>query len=143
LNAGSEEREVELTAAETVLAREGLLSLDPPALLGGRCSACDGLSFPRERFCAYCGAEEPAPSPLSTRGTIYSWTIVRFAPPGYTGEVPFAVGIVELDDAIRITSTLTAEPLESLRVGATVTFRLLEVPAADGPVTSWTYEVDE
>jgi scaffold protein (connect acetoacetyl-CoA thiolase and HMG-CoA synthase) len=126
-----------------VLPRKDLLSLDPPALLGGRCVSCSQLSFPRERFCAYCGAEGPELTPLATRGTIYSWTIVRFAPPGYSGEVPFGVGIVELDDGIRITSTLSAEPLESLRVGATAAFRILEVATDDGPVTSWTYEVDE
>lgn len=131
-------------STETVaLPREDLLQLDPPALLGGRCSSCRELSFPRERFCAHCGAADPELTPLSTRGTIYSWTIARFAPPGYQGQVPFGVGIVEIDDGIRITSTLSAEPLESLRVGATVALRLIEVATEDGPVTSWTYEVEE
>lgn len=125
------------------LPREDLLSLDPPSLLGGRCTACAQLSFPRERFCAHCGAGDPELVPLSTRGTIYSWTIARFAPPGYHGEVPFGVGVVELDDGIRVTSTLSAQPLESLRTGATVSFKLIEVATDDEPVTSWTYAVDE
>lgn len=133
----------DMTTGAPVLPREELLSVDPPSLLGGRCGTCDQLSFPRERFCAHCGAEGPELVPLSTRGTIYSWTIARFAPPGYRGEVPFGVGVVELDDGIRVTSTLSAEPLESLQVGATVSFKLIEIAAEDGPVTSWTYEVDE
>lgn len=131
---------------DPVVPREDLLSIDPPSLLAGSCDACGQLSFPRERYCAHCGGPDTRLVPLATRGTIYSWTIARFAPPGYAGEVPFGVGVVELDDGIRVTSTLVADPLESLRVGATVAFRLLQVDTADGvggPVISWAYGVDE
>jgi uncharacterized OB-fold protein len=81
--------------------------------------------------------------PLATEGAIYSYTIARFAPPGYVGEVPFGVGIVELPDGIRVASTLIAEPLEELRIGAPVTFRLLEVETEDGPALSFAYAIQD
>ena len=122
--------------------RDRLVRADPPALLGGRCGSCAELSFPVEAYCPFCGTAGPEAVPLATTGTIYSFTVARFAPPGYAGEVPFAVGIVELEDGIRVASTLLAEPLEALEIGATVRFGLLEVATDDGPALSYAYAME-
>jgi len=122
--------------------RDRLISVDPPALLGGRCHACLGLSFPVESYCPFCGTRDPEPVQLASAGTVYSFTIARFPPPGYIGEVPFGLGIVELPDGIRVASTLLAEPLDSLHIGATVRFRLLEIATEDGPMLSYAYAME-
>jgi uncharacterized OB-fold protein len=121
-----------MTSTVAIPARENLVEVDPPALLGGECGRCSLLSFPLERYCAHCGTPDPEPKALPGTGTIYSFSIVHFAAPGYAGEVPYAVGVVELDETIRVAATLVADPLDSLRVGAAVEFRLLEVPTAAG-----------
>jgi uncharacterized OB-fold protein len=121
-----------MTSTVEVPARENLVEVDPPALLGGECGECGLLSFPLERYCAHCGAADPDRRPLPTTGSIYSFSIVHFAAPGYAGEVPYAVGVVELDRTIRVATTLLADPLDSLRVGAAVEFELLEIPTAEG-----------
>ena len=82
--------------------RPDLVQTDPPALLGGSCAACSQLSFPVAPYCPHCGAAGTTPVPLATEGTIYSFTVARFAPPGYSGAVPYAVGVVELPDGIRV-----------------------------------------
>lgn len=122
--------------------RDRLVRVDEPALLGGRCRSCQGLSFPVEAFCPYCGTPDPEAVPLATTGTIYSYAIARFASPGYQGEVPFGVGLVDLPDGIRVASTLIAEPIDRLHIGAAVRFRLLEVPTEDGPVLSYAYAME-
>jgi uncharacterized OB-fold protein len=121
--------------------RDELLVLDPPALLGGRCRNCDGVSFPLEAYCPHCGALGPERAALPNTGLVYSYGIARIPAPGYEGVVPYAVGLVELDCGIRVASTLIADPLESLTVGAVVEFRLLDVATEDGAVTSYAYEL--
>lgn len=121
--------------------RPDLVQTDPPALLGGSCASCGQVSFPVAPYCPHCGATGTSPVPLATEGTVYSFAIARFAPPGYTGAVPYAVGIVDLPDGIRVASTLTADDLDALRIGADVRFRLLEVDTDDGPVLSYAYEL--
>ena len=121
-----------MTSTVAIPARENLVEVDPPALVGGECGRCGLLSFPLERYCAHCGTPDPGSRPLPTTGSIYSFSIVRFAAPGYAGEVPYAVGVVELGGIIRVTTTLLADPLDSLRIGAPVEFQLLEVPTAEG-----------
>jgi uncharacterized protein len=59
---------------------------------------------------------------LPTRGTLWSYTVQRFAPksPPYHGAEPFAafaVGYVELPGALIVESRLVDAPFERLRVG--------------------------
>jgi hypothetical protein len=74
-------------------------------LLGGRCPACGGSFFPKQwSFCANpaCGGTELADVELSTRGTLWSFTDNRYAPPPpYPAREPFepyGVAAVELTD---------------------------------------------
>ena len=117
----------------------GILRLDPPALLAGRCGACGDLRFPATTLCACCGGERIESVALGAEGTLYTFSIVRMAPPGYEGEVPYAVGVVELPDGIRVEATIVAADLEALAVGDPVGFELLPVPGPEAPLVSFAY----
>ena len=76
-----------------------------PQLLGSRCRACAAVFFPKETvFCRNpaCGGTEFDEVPLSRRGTLWSYTDNRYAPPApYVAAdpfVPYAVAAVELAD---------------------------------------------
>jgi uncharacterized protein len=79
---------------------------------------------------------------LSTTGVIFSYTIVRVPVAGYSGPVPYGLGVVELPDGIRVNSVLVADPLESLGVGARVRFCVLDVGTTQEPLLSYGYELD-
>lgn len=130
---------VDNLAASPTPVLPGLLQLDPPALLAGRCAACGDLRFPVTILCAGCGGERIESVALSGEGSLYTFSIVRMPPPGYSGEVPYAVGVVELPDGIRVTATILAEDLERLAVGDPVAFEPLTLPGPDGPLLSFAY----
>jgi uncharacterized OB-fold protein len=85
---------------------DGLFT-DEPRLLGSHCNDCDGYHFPRHQTCPYCSSDNVDPTELSTTGTLWSWTAVTAAPPGYEAEVPFGFGVVELPEGIRVITRLT------------------------------------
>ncbi len=115
----------------TVLVREGLFT--QTGLLGGRCSACGNTLFPRVDSCTYCAAEDPEPVELSRHGTLWSWTAVTAAPPGYEGEVPFGIGIVELPEGVRVITRLTENDPAALHAGQAMEFRVVPLHSdADG-----------
>ena len=62
-------------------------------LLGGRCPTCDAVFFPKQwSFCANpaCDASVLDDIDLSTRGTLWSFTDNRYAPPApYPAREPF------------------------------------------------------
>jgi uncharacterized OB-fold protein len=93
---------------------------EEPRLKGVKCKSCGELFFPKREKCVKCFAEETEEISLSPRGTVYSYTVVHHATPGYTGPLPYAVGAVELPGGIVILSPLTQCQLDQLKIGMNV-----------------------
>ena len=94
-----------------------------PHLLVSECKNCGELFFPvaSERICANCQNEEFNVIPLGLYGEIYSFSVVMVRPPEfYKGEVPYALGTIEMPEGIRIVSLLTRCDFDSLKVGMNV-----------------------
>lgn len=97
---------------------EGLFVADPvPHLIGGQDRQTGRIVFP-------CPVGDPrfAPVDLPPRGRIWSWTIQRFRPksPPYIGPdafEPFAIGYVELPDAVIVEARLTGIAFDAIRIG--------------------------
>ena len=90
-------------------------------LIGSKCLECDEVTFPATAFCPQCCRDTAEKIPLSQRGRLYSFTIQRFRPPPpYRGPEkfdPYAVGMVELPEGLRVTSVLEGSDPEEFRVG--------------------------
>jgi uncharacterized protein len=120
---------------------DGLFSTDPPALIGGRCASCAALTFPRRAWCPECQSTMVEEIALSPTGVVYTFTIVHMVPPGYLGEAPYAYGVIQLPEGLRVTTTLLAGDLDAIEVGDFCSFELLELGAAPDRVLSFAYRV--
>jgi uncharacterized protein len=98
--------------ADELALRDGLLVIDDgPTLVGGRCRECESVCFPIQDVCPYCSEESVHEIKLSRAGTLWAWTAVTAAPPGYEGPVPYGFGVVELPEGVRVITRLTeADP---------------------------------
>ncbi|MFG2560500.1 Zn-ribbon domain-containing OB-fold protein [Streptomyces sp. NPDC048496] len=120
-------------------------------LLGTRCSACSSVFFPRQdAFCRNpgCAGGELVETPLSKRGTVWSYTDGRYRPPApYVSDPdvpwePYTLVAVELA-AERMVVLGQAAPgvgVGDLAVGMTVEVvpGALDGDAPDGEDTAWT-----
>jgi len=86
-------------------------------LLGSRCRSCRRACFPRAEVCPHCGSTDLEPVRLSPTGTLWGWTTVRAAPPGYEGPVPFGFGVVELPEGVRVVTRLETVDVPDLVFG--------------------------
>jgi uncharacterized OB-fold protein len=78
-------------------------SLEPVALRGSSCTQCQAHVFPAQSTCPMCAGVSVVEVALPTAGTVWSWTVQRFAPkaPFRTDEFsPFAIGYVDLGPVI-------------------------------------------
>jgi uncharacterized OB-fold protein len=125
--------------------REGLLRLDPPRLLGSRCSACGTLAFPAREFCPSCRAVEGLiEAELGTQGRVRTFTVVRQAPPGVP--VPYVLAQVDLaDDDVRLLATVVGVAPEDVALDMPVALELTPFgTAADGaPLLGYRFRVTE
>lgn len=108
------------TVQEGVPIREGLFVLSSKSeerayLLGSRCKKCGQVSFPPRDVCSKCFNDEFDRIPLSREGKLYTYSIIRYPPPGLTA--PYAIGYIDLPEGVRVFSILTDWDDGGLRVG--------------------------
>jgi uncharacterized OB-fold protein len=105
--------------------REGLFKtpLSPKEqvkLMGCECKGCHEISFGQRQTCSNCGGKTLEEIPLSRKGKLWTYTVIRHKPPGdYRGPdpfVPFGLGLVELPEGIRVLSPIHCD-LEKINVG--------------------------
>ena len=113
---------------------------EEPQLIGGRCTECAAVTFPRTGSCARCGSTEVAEHLLPRRGTLWTFTTQGFLPKepyagGETAETfqPYGVGLVQLGDEVKVEARLTTADVDVLRIGMEV--ELVIVPFRDDVVT--------
>jgi len=83
----------------------------------GKCTKCQNISFPQRLVCPECGSQSLEKISLSGKGKIATFTITHVAPEGFGDQVPYAVGIVELDEGIRVMAQITDCELHELKIG--------------------------
>jgi uncharacterized OB-fold protein len=90
------------------------------ALVTQRCAECGQIAFPptAER-CPRCWSTSLSTEDGSASGSVYSYTIVRRSFPGR--ETPYVVGLIDLDDGLRVMAAVGAERLTDIAVGTRVT----------------------
>jgi uncharacterized protein len=76
-------------------------------LLTPRCDACAGYWFPPSLLCPHCNSAKWTWTAVSGRGRIFSYVVYhRVHHPGFAGEVPYAVAVIELDEGPRLISNV-------------------------------------
>jgi len=103
---------------------EGLFTWpsDDPHLIAGRCKTCHTIFFPK-----FCQQHKPDCHPkiveeiqLSKRGKLASFTILHIPPPPLfkipPSQVPYAVGVIELPEGLKVVGLLTGCKWEDLKM---------------------------
>lgn len=96
-----------------------------------RCNHCSTINwFPRD-YCVQCGHAEFTWQPASGRGELETFSIVyRAMNPAWESELPYMLGMVKLDEGIRMATRIESHHGEETKIGSRV--RVKFVPVAEG-----------
>ena len=85
-----------------------------------RCSACSYLVHPPAPVCPACFGRSLAPSEVSGRGVVHSFTVNHHSWDGSTE--PYVIGLVTLaeQDDVRLTTNLVGVDVDDVRIGLEV-----------------------
>jgi len=99
-----------------------------------RCPKDGVLLWPPRAVCPACHSEELEWTDLPRSGRLYAFSAVLMgAPLGMEADVPFVVGLVDLDGvAMRIFGRVVGAPWDACRIGERVEFEPFDLP--DGRV---------
>lgn len=78
-----------------------------PQLVGSRCIACSAVAWPPSPRCHVCWLPT-ATIALATTGTLYAFSRVHAAPPGWA--VPYIVGYVDFAEGARVFARIEDTP---------------------------------
>ncbi|WP_246150500.1 OB-fold domain-containing protein [Streptomyces qinzhouensis] len=88
-------------------------------LLIQRCTACGRLRFPWLPGCNDCGSDAWDTVEAGGTGSVYSYVVMHH-PPFPAFDPPYAVGLIELAEGVRIVAGVTGVPPDEVRIGMPV-----------------------
>ncbi|MCX5332961.1 MULTISPECIES: bifunctional MaoC family dehydratase N-terminal/OB-fold nucleic acid binding domain-containing protein [unclassified Streptomyces] len=94
-------------------------------LLIQRCTACGTLRHPWLPGCNTCGHPEWDTVEASGNGTVHSYVVMHH-PPFPAFDPPYAVGLIELTEGVRMISSVTGVPYDKVRIGMPVRLEFRE-----------------
>jgi len=95
-------------------------------LLIQRCDGCKTLRFPWLPGCNACGSADWDTVEASGEGTVYSYVVMHH-PPFPAFDPPYAVGLIELAEGVRMISNVVGVAADEVRIGMPVRLTFLRV----------------
>lgn len=89
-------------------------------LLMQKCGRCGALNFFPKPWCVDCGSRKLEWVEVSGRGTVYSYTIaykVMMNFPGWKGDLPVVMCIIDLDEGARMYGQVIGCKPEDVKIG--------------------------
>ena len=84
-------------------------------LLLQKCKRCGAINHPPYLFCGECMDEDFEWIESTGKGKLYTFTVtIVAAPPAFAADVPYVVGMVNLEEGVRMLSNIVECEPESL-----------------------------
>jgi uncharacterized OB-fold protein len=111
-------------------------------LLIQRCTDCGTLRHPWLPGCNACGCLDWDTVEASGEGTVYSYVVMHH-PPFPAFDPPYAVGLIELAEGVRLVSNVVGVPYDKVRIGLPVRVEFRTYEDADGVLVLPVFRVVE
>ncbi|GHI06518.1 hypothetical protein AQI88_19405 [Streptomyces cellostaticus] len=111
-------------------------------LLIQRCTGCGTLRHPWLPGCNACGCLDWDTVEASGAGTVYSHVVMHH-PPFPAFEPPYAVGLIELAEGVRMVSNVVGVPYDKVRIGLPVRVEFRTYEDEEGALVLTVFRVVE
>jgi len=85
-----------------------------------KCKKCGAILFPPRLICPECKSREFEKTKLAEKGKLLTFTIIRVPPHQFVDQAPYAVGIIELEDGVKLTGQIVDCDFKDLEIGQRV-----------------------
>src|SRR4030067_1406941 len=84
-------------------------------LMAGKCTQCGKIHLPPRPLCDNCFSQTFEWVEVLGKGKLLSYTVIHIAPPQFQALAPYADGIVELENGLKIPGMIQGAPHEQLQ----------------------------
>lgn len=86
-----------------------------------QCGSCSAFRFPPSVVCPECLSTDWEPAPLSGRGVVHTFGVYhRLYHKAFEPDLPYVIGIIELEEGPRLVSNVVGCPSEDVYCGMPV-----------------------
>ena len=86
-------------------------------LMAAKCMRCGTMYLPPRPMCSNCYSKNLVWTQLKLRGKLATYTVIHIAPELFQNMAPYAYGIVELENGLRLPGIIKNIEHEKLKVG--------------------------
>ena len=90
-------------------------------LMAGKCQKCGKMHLPPRPLCDNCFSTDFEWVNVSGKGKLLTYTVINIAPAQFQALTPYAVGIVQLENGVKITGMIQGVTQEQLKIGMELT----------------------
>ncbi len=103
-------------------------------LESSRCNKCGNIQIPPFAICSRCRSTDIQKEISPTTGKVITFTVVWTPPKEFSGQAPYVLAIVELDNGARLTGQITDCDHDTVKSGMKieVIFRRINSDGAKG-----------
>jgi uncharacterized OB-fold protein len=104
-------------------------------LMAGKCQHCGKIHLPPRPLCDNCFHQEFTWLEIAGKGKLVTYTIIHVAPQQFQHLAPYAVGIMQLENGLKLPGMITATQ-KQLQIGMDLTIDFTTCTAAQ-PWPQW------
>jgi uncharacterized OB-fold protein len=86
-------------------------------LMAGKCLKCAKTHLPPRPLCDNCYSTEFQWLEVSGKGKLLTYTVIHVAPQQFQNLTPYAIGIIELENGLKIPGIIQDLTQEQLKIG--------------------------
>ena len=101
-------------------------------LMAAECKQCGTVFIPPKPICTNCFSKELGWIQLRTKGKLVTYTVIHIAPEQFQPIAPYAYGILELENGLRLPGMIKGIEPENIEIGTN-----LEVDFDTNLSTDW------
>jgi len=90
-------------------------------LMAGKCLKCGKIHLPPRPLCDNCFSQDFEWVSISGKGKLLTYTVIHIAPEQFQAIVPYVVGIVELENGLKIPGMIQKINTEQLKIDMELT----------------------
>lgn len=98
-------------------------------LMGGKCKKCRKVHLPPRPLCDNCFSKEFEWTEIPQKGKLLTYTVIHVAPAQFQSMTPYAVGIIQLENGVKIPGMIRGVALEQIKIGMPLTIDFGECAA--------------
>jgi len=86
-------------------------------LMAAKCKKCGTMLLPPRPMCTKCFSSDLEWVELNGKGKLLTYTVIHVSPKQFEPLIPYAVGIVELEDGLKLPGMIQGVEPEKISVG--------------------------